>query len=355
VRADGRYDADYTVGYDGDADRRPILLVTVSNKKTGPPFLDVGFNLAAQTGGVTRATVDTILLDQDLGGFGSELRTKIDFGFYTRFETEYYRKLTQPGGPGLFIAPRGTLERTPYYIYSGETRLSERQLQSGGGGGDIGWSDGRDQELRAGWDLRNIRWTNTTGNDGQPDYFGNAQKARVQYIYDSEDRALVPQYGVRVTGSFGYLYATPASPSAPQLLTRVELSHTFGAKNIVLANAEGATMFNRNVAQPFRYTLGGPLRLAASAIDQYRGTDYFLITPGYLRRIRSLGAPLNSSLFLGAVYEAGQMRSPDAPTVTRQDVYFGVLASTPFGVISVGPSIGNAGERKFTFTIGKLF
>jgi NTE family protein len=355
VRADGRYDADYTVGYDGDADRRPILLVTVSNKKTGPPFLDVGFNLAAQTGGVTRATVDTILLDQDLGGFGSELRTKIDFGFYTRFETEYYRKLTQPGGPGLFIAPRGTLERTPFYIYSGETRLSERQLQSGGGGADIGWSDGRDQELRAGWEVRNIRWSNTTGNDGQPDYYGNAQKARVQYIYDSEDRALVPQYGMRVTGSFGYLYATPGSPSAPQLLTRVELSHTFGAKNIVLGNAEGATMFNRNVAQPFRYTLGGPLRLAASAIDQYRGTDYFLVTPGYLRRIRSLGAPLNSSLFLGATYEAGQMRSPNAPTITRQDVYFGLVAQTPFGVISVAPSIGTAGERKFTFTIGKLF
>ena len=114
-------------------------------------------------------------------------------------------------------------------------------------------------------------------------------------------------------------------------------------------------MFNRNVAQPFRYTLGGPLRLGASAIDQYRGTDYFLITPGYLRRIRSLPAPLGQSLFLGGSFEVGQMRAPDAATLTRWDVTFGVVAETPLGVISVAPAIGNAGEHKLVFTIGRLF
>jgi NTE family protein len=114
-------------------------------------------------------------------------------------------------------------------------------------------------------------------------------------------------------------------------------------------------MFNRDVAQPFRYTLGGPLRLSASAIDQYRGTDYFLLTPGYLRRIRSLNAPLNTDLSVGGTFEIGQMRVPDASTITRYDVYFGLVAETPLGVISVAPAFGNGGERKFVFTIGKLF
>jgi len=352
VRADGRYDADYTVGYPSDGTRRPILLVTVRDKRTGPPFLDLGFNLAAQTGGVTRATVDTIFLYQDLGGYGSELRARVDFGFYTRLDTEYYRKLTWGG---LFAAPRGTFERTPFYIYSGDTRLSERQLQSTGGGGDVGWSDGRDQELRLGWQGRNVQWQNTTGNDGQPNYSGQAQTARAQYTYDSQDRALVPQFGVRSVTDVGYLYNTPGSPSTLQFSTAISFARSFGPRNIVLTNFEGATMFNHAVAQPFRYTLGGPLRLAASAIDQYRGTDYFLITPGYLRRIRSLPAPLNSSIFLGGVYEVGQMRAPDAPNVFRQDIYFGAIVETPLGVISVAPAIGNAGEHKLVFTIGKLF
>jgi NTE family protein len=354
IRSDGRYDADYTVGYDKDQPDRPILLVTVSDKKTGPPFFDVGLNIAAQTGGVTRATVNTILLDQDLGGYGSELRTKIDFGFYTRVESEYFYK---PDRYGLFVAPRAGITRTPYYIYQGNTntRLSERLLQLGGPGADVGWSNGRTQELRLGWQLENTQWYTTTGSDGMPNYSGNAQTGRIQYVFDSQDRSLVPQYGIRSTTDIGYLYDTPGSPNAPQFYEQIDFSHTFDKKNIVLVNVEGATMFNRDVAQPFRYTLGGPLRLSASAIDQYRGTDYFLLTPGYLRRIRSLNAPLNTDLSVGGTFEIGQMRVPDASTITRYDVYFGLVAETPLGVISVAPAFGNGGERKFVFTIGKLF
>ena len=114
-------------------------------------------------------------------------------------------------------------------------------------------------------------------------------------------------------------------------------------------------MFNRNVAQPFRFTLGGPTRVSALAIDQLRGTDYFLITPGYLHRLATLPAPLGQSIYFGAAYEAGQMHAPGAPTVTRQDVYLGLVAETPFGVISLGPSIGDAGQHKFVFTLGRLF
>jgi NTE family protein len=352
LRSDGRYDADYTVGYDKDQPERPIVLVTVDDKKTGPPFLDVGLNLAAQTGGVTRATINTILLYQDFGGYGNELRAKVDFGFYTRLEGEYYRKLDSDG---FFAAPRAGITREPFYIYSGNTRLAERELDSGGTGGDLGWSNGRNQEVRAGWDFQRVGWTTTTGNDSLPDFHGNAQTVRVQYIYDSQDRALVPQYGIRSVTSLGYLYDTPNSPNAPQLFSQIEFAHTFDKKNIFLMNAEGGTMLNRDVAQPFRYTLGGPLRLAASAIDQYRGTDYFLVTPGYLRQIKSLPAPLGNALYLGGVLEAGQMRSPDGATITRYDAYFGLIVETPVGVISVAPSFGNGGERKLNFTIGKLF
>ncbi len=352
LRSDGRYDADYAVGYDKVDPRRPILLITITDKRTGPPFLKLGFNLAAQTGGVTRATVNTILLDQDLGGYGSELRTKVDFGFYSRLESEYYRKV---GIHGLFVAPRAGITRTPYYVYSGSTRLSERLAQFYGGGADAGWGDGSTQEVRLGWQYQEVRWSTTTGSDGLPNYSGPAQTARVQYIYDSQDRALVPSYGVRSVTTLGYLYDTPGSINAPQFFSQIEFAHTFAKKNMLLMNMEGGTMLNRNVPQPFRYSLGGRLRRSARAIDQYRGTDYFIVTPGYLRKIKSLPAPLANSLYLGTVFEAAQMRAPDGATITRADVYFGVLAETPLGVVSIGPAIGNGGERKLVFTIGKFF
>jgi NTE family protein len=355
IRADGRYNADYTVGYDSAGSSRPILLIDVEDKKNGPPFLSVGFNVQAQTAGVTRATVDNILLYQDLGGYGSELRAHIDLGFLTQLDAEYFYRFTPTG---FFVAPRANLTREPYYIYAApdsNTRISERQSQFGGFAVDTGWTDSRTQELRLGWSFQNVEWHVTTGEDNLPDYDGNSQTVRARYVFDSEDRAQVPRYGVRLTTSFGYLFDTPGSPSAPQFFGLLQGSHTLGQKNILLGDAEGGTMFNRDVAQPFRYTLGGPLRLASLSIDQLRGTDYWLATPAYLRRIISLKPPLGGNIYVGGTFEAGQMRAPDQATVTREDVYFGLMAESPLGVITMGPAIGFNGDRKFVFTIGRFF
>jgi NTE family protein len=128
-----------------------------------------------------------------------------------------------------------------------------------------------------------------------------------------------------------------------------------GAHELLVFDAQCGTFFNRNVAQPFRFTLGGPLSLSASTIDQYRGTDYVLFEPALLRRIASLPAPLGQSIYLGLGYEYGQIRAPFTPIISRQDAYFGVVAETPLGVVTLAPAIGTNGERKFTFTLGRLF
>jgi NTE family protein len=361
VRADGRYEADYTIGYEHEAagspvSDRPIVLVTVTDKKTGPPFLLLGANVQAQTTGVTRATLEGVLLEQDFGGYGSELRADVKVGFLTQVSGEYYRKLFDVKGPAgaVFLAPRGGILREPFYIYQNQHRVAERQLQTAGGGVDMAWSNQRTQELRVGWESDNIRWQTSVGSDGEPDVFGQMQLARVRYVYDTQDRALVPHYGIRWETDAGYQYDAVDSPNAPRITTRISYSHEIG-KNIFAMVAEGGTMFNRNVAEPFRFTLGGPLRLSASAIDEYRGTDYFLVSPALLRRIASLPAPLGQSIYVGAAYEAGQMRVPGGPTVTRQDVLFGLVAETPLGIITLTPAIGDDGHRKFVFTLGKLF
>ncbi len=359
VRSDGRYDADYTVGYDGNVSNRPILLVAVNDKKTGPPFLDLGLNIAAQTAGVTRATLSTILLWQDLGGYGSGLRANVDVGFDTRVQAEYFWKPNPY--THFFLAPRANITRQPFYIYEGNYRASERQSQFAGVAADAGWSDGKFAELRAGWSFQHVGWFPTTGSDNLPNYYGNSQTARVRFVYDNQNRALVPRFGIRTATSLGYLFDTPGNPTAPQIQSQFSFAHEIGRgsekiqSDLFLFNAEGGTMFDRNVAQPFRFTLGGPLRVSALAIDQLRGTDYFLITPGYLHRLATLPAPLGQSIYFGVAYEAGQMHAPDARTITRQDLYLGLVAETPLGVITIAPAIGDAGQHKFVFTLGRFF
>ncbi len=405
VRSDGRYDADYTVGYElpeaqrtvqgaspaavaaatettdsspsvdekknendpsartdtselistNTAGPRPVLLVRVANKQTGPPFLQLGVNVEAQTGGVTRATLEGIFLWQDLGGYGSELRGNIKVGYLTQLDAEYYRRLYNTGASGgYFAATNGGLKREPFYIYQDQRRIAERQLQRSVIGADVGWSDSRTQELRLGYDAANVRWQTETGSDGQPEVIGGSERVHIRYVYDTQDRALIPQYGISSDAELGYLFHAVASANAPQFTERFSLAHQIG-KNLFIFAAEGGTMLNRNVAQPFRFTLGGPLRLTASSIDEYRGTDYFLVEPAFLRRIAKLPDPLGQSIYLGAGYEAGQMHAPGQRTITRQDVYFGFIAETPLGVITLAPSIGDDGHRKLVFTLGKLF
>ena len=362
VRSDGRYDADYTVGYENKGDHRPILLVTVADKKTGPPFLKVGANVAAQTGGVSSATVEGILVDQDLGGFGSELRSHFIAGYLTQVDTEYYRALPRIGshelyGPhgGYFVAPRFEFLRKPYSIYTGKVRISERLLQQTGGGVDVGWSNLKTQEIRAGWEKYDIRWHERIGvADGLPDVYGSSEHARVRLAYDSADKALVPLFGRRVSLEGGYLYNAAGGSNAPRFQGMFDTAHKAGKEDLLL-HVDAGTMLNRNVGQPYRFTLGGPLHLSASGLDEYRGTDYFLIQPAVLRKVASLPAVLGQSIYVGGVYELGQMRAPGTRTVTRQDVFLGLIGETPLGLISIGPAIGDAGRYKLVFTLGKVF
>ncbi len=355
-----------------DVAARPIILVTVARKKTGPPFLFVGANLEAQTTAFTRATIEGILLDQDLGGYGSELRSRVKLGYVTEFNSEYFRPLNPMASTEhtIFVAPHGDFLRKPFPIFNGLTNLANRQLQTVSGGGDVGWTNQRTQELRIGYDVSHLSWTTTIGSDGRPSLYGNAQHARVRYDYDTQDRALVPQFGLHITGEAGYLYSTLNAENAPQLSADASYAHRFSlhraltpeekakherGREVFVLSGQAGTMFNRNVAEPFRYTLGGPLRLSASAIDQYRGTDYFLLEPALLRRIAQLPSPLGQSIYLGLGVEAAQIYAPGARTITREDAYFGIVAETPLGAITLAPAIGSNGERKFVFTLGKLF
>ena len=369
-----------------DIANRPIVLVDVIDKKTGPPFLLFGANVESQAGGITRATVEGILLDQDFLSYGAELRSHVILGYLTDLDTEYFRPLNwlsvadRSNSGTVFLAPHARFLREPFPIFqtSGDMqiRIADRELQTFSTGLDLGLTNQRTQELRAGLDFLHLSWTTSIGDDQQPQLAGNAARARLTFTRDTQDRASVPQFGFRLKSELDFLFNTGSlassstpSPNAPEFTSRFSFAHRFSAAHpftpiapdsprgheILAFAAEGGTFFDRPVAQPFRFTLGGPLRLSASTIDQYRGTDYFLLEPAMLRRIASLPQPLGQNIYLGGGYEFGQMRAPGLRNITRQDAFFGLVAETPLGVVTLAPALGTNGEHKFIFTLGKLF
>lgn len=328
------------------------LNVLVRDKPYGPPFLLIGGNVIAQSGGTARATIDSILTAQDFGGYRSELRARLRFGFLTEVEPEYQRRLT---AGGLFAAPRAYLLRSPVYIYANQKRVAQRQQLLAGGGFDLGYTVSHYTELRAGWHEYTNRWHTTTGGDGLPDFNGHVQEVRALYRFNGQDRAVIPRHGLRLDVGAGVQYATTASQTAPKVTVVGAYFRDIGHGNTLSISGEGGTFGHRTIADPFRFTLGGPLRLAASAYDEYRGTDYTLLRPAYFRRIASLPAPLGQSIYVLGTYEFGQVFAPNAATVTRQDFFLGVAAETPIGAITFGEAIGTDNHRKTVFTLGRFF
>lgn len=328
------------------------LNMVVRDRPGGPPYLLLGGNIISQSGGTNRATLDAIFTQQDLGTYKSEGRLLMRIGRVTQFVPEYYWR---PNDHNFFVAPRLQLYRTLEPIWQDQRKISERLTQAAGGGVDIGYSQSHFTEWRLGYQMTHQLWNLSTGSDGQPDIHGNSQQVRLQYSFNGQDRAMVPRHGLRADVSTGYLFNTTNSVNAPVLQASGAYFYDLGHNNTVSFSLEGGTMANRQVADPFRFTLGGPLRLTASAYDEYRGTDYMLIRPAYFRRIAQLPMPLGQSIYIIGTYELGRMYSPDRDTLMRQDVFFGLAAETPIGALTFGPAIGDHDHRKFVFTLGRFF
>jgi NTE family protein len=358
VQKNQTYEAEYvTTGPQQPGDTRASspdtgVLVTLEPVRNGPPFLLVGGDITAMTDNVTRGTLDLRLINNDLGGYRSELRSDLRVGFLTQASTEYYRLLR---ANGLFVQPHIGLLRQPVYIFDNQQRVAERLQQNAGGGLDFGRTYHSRSQLAGEWRYEVVRWHTQSGSDFRRDLSGTVQTGVLHYTYNSLNAGQLATRGVLLDVSGGALYHSVGSQNAPIAQFSARYSRDFFNENIVGFDVSGDTYFRRNVADPLRFTLGGPQRLSASSIDEYRGTDDMLARAAYYRRIASLPTQLGDGLYLTGAYEAGEVWSPERRTFLRQDGVLGLLGTTPLGTITLGGSIGDAGRRKFFFTFGRLF
>jgi NTE family protein len=328
------------------------VIVWLTNVRNGPPFLLFGTDATAETSNVTRSTVDLRLLDQNLGGFGSELRADLRVGFLTQASGEYYRQLTQSG---YYIQPHLGILRQPVYLWENQVRISERFSRQAGGGLDVGRTFSRNLQASLQWRAQVIHWHLVTGSDNTHDISGGAQTATAHIVYDRTEAGIISPNGARLEITAGSLFNTVASRNAPLVEAKAGKTIRITDQDILAAGVEGNTYFRRNVAEPLRFTVGGPLRLSASSIDEYRGTDNFLARAGYLHRIATLPSGLGHGLYMGLGYEGSEIWAPEMRTFLRQDGLLTVIAATPLGAITVGGAVGDAGRRKVFFSFGRLF
>ena len=328
------------------------LLVRLSNDRIGPPYLLISPELAAATSNVTRGEMTLRFIDQNLGGYGSELRANARIGYMTDLSAEYYRRLA-PGG--YFIEPHTGILRSPVYIWANQKRVAERFQQNLFAGIEAGRTFSNQLQISADWRAQDTRWSLTTGSGGGPYLNGTAQTGLLRIAVDKATAGAVSPNGFRVEASAGALYHAMASDNAPQVKFSFAATRSWRETNIFGLRGEVNSYLRANVAQPYRFTLGGPMRLSASSFDEYRGTDIYLASTGFLHRIAPLPTGLGQGLYGVFSYEAGEVWSPEARSILRQDGVTGLVANTPLGLVTFGVSAGDAGHRKVFLTLGRWF
>jgi NTE family protein len=328
------------------------ILVRLRNDRIGPPYLLFSPDLASVTSNISREELLLRLIDQNLGGFGSELRATARIGYMTDLSAEYYRQLASSG---YFLEPRLGLIREPVYLWVNQKRVAEQFQQNFDAGIEAGRTFSNQMQISAEWRAEQTRWSLTTGSGGGPDLTGSAQTGLLRVNIDRATAGVLSPDGFRLSASAGALYHAVASANAPLVRLTFSHTHTWKETNIFALSSEVNSYLRANVAQPYRFTLGGPMRLSASSFDEFRGTDTYLARAGYMHRIAALPTGLGQGLYVVYAYEAGEIWSPESRAILRQNGVTGLIANTPIGLFTLGASVGDAGHRKVFVTLWRWF
>ena len=329
------------------------ILVRLSKDSIGPPYLIFGPEMTASTSNITRIGLNTRVVAQNLGGFGSELRGNVEVGY----PHQCLRRVLPPADAWRILhrAARWRAARAGLHLGKSETHRRTIPAEPCRWALRSGVPSATPMQVSAEWRALDTRWAPRTGSGGGPYLTGTAQTGLLHFNIDKESSGTVSPSGYRLAASAGAFYHGVGSSNAPMVQVAFNRTFSFNPNNILGVSAVADSYLRANVAQPFRFTLGGPMRLSASSIDEYRGTDIYLARTGYMRRIAALPTGLGQGLYGLLGYEAGEVWSPEQRAVLRQDGTIGLVGNTPIGILTFGVSVGDAGHRKVFFTIGRWF
>jgi NTE family protein len=346
----GRYDgARYVLT---EKDGKPGLRVSVREKIHSPPALRMLPTLDGAQIDDVRFSLASRITFYDLGGPNSEWRTDLSFGNRNRFATEYYWRI---GGGPLFVAPRAAVDYSRINLYSGKDRIAVYAQNRAGGGLDVGFSFGRLGEIRAGYDATHLDAFVVTGVQAEARINGVYQTFRGQWTVDALDAAVVPRRGFAVRGHATWVIDGPlVTESFPIVENSVLVAVPFTRRSHMISVLSGGTTAGRHIGiRPF--TLGGPGRLSALAVDQLRGFNYYSGGFYFLRSLSERPLTFLGSTYMTFGYEAGNAFDTLSSGAPFHDGLFGLMSDTPIGGFFVGVSFGQNNERKIFFRLGRLF
>jgi hypothetical protein len=134
----------------------------------------------------------------------------------------------------------------------------------------------------------------------------------------------------------------------------VSWAHPLPRHWLFLGQAQGGSTVDENILR-INYSLGGPLRMSALARSQLLGTHYYYGGGYIMRSLTNEALSLFGRFYALAAYEAGTAWFDQGLPLPHHSGTLGILGETQFGVVFFGGAIGDRGERKLFFRLGRFF
>jgi NTE family protein len=287
----------------------------------------------------------------DLGGPGSEWRTDFSVGAGDNaVSTEYYWR---PRGGRFFLAPHAGYDDVRIPFWQAKHKLAEYTIRDWNAGADAGWAFGPRAEWRTGFRSTRMVGRVTSGTLGVSDVVDTYPSLETRFHFEGQDSSQVPRRGVRV--SAGYVWV-PVAPDGRKAFGALEgevgWAHPLNPRYSLLMRSGGGATPERAGAL-FLYRLGGTERLSALARNQLFGHQYFYTQGGLLRTLGKRS--LLGRLYGAAFYEGGSAYLSGYPSPVYHNATVGLIGESFAGVVFFGASVGDKGEHKLFFRLGRLF
>ncbi len=342
------------------------LIVNVAEKSWGPNFLRFGMSLSSDLQGESFFNLMAGHKRVWLNSYGAEWTNEVVLGSTRRYATEFYQPLTLTNR--VFASAYGMVERTPQYIFDGDTRTAEYDVLTETAGVDLGTPLGTTGEIRAGF-----KWTHQRGDPLIADNVFQVYQTiktdetglRLLLRWDTLDNPYFPRHGLRVQGEgfFGNRKTTYAglelyddTSSRAGVFANGALS--FGANDFVnVAVRAGGITSGTEKSDPISdFNLGGFLNLSGLRTDQLADNYVGFARAVYYHQIGNMPL-LGRGIYLGGSLEAGNVW-PTAGSAsfkglrTAGSVF--VAADTWLGPFYFAWGRASGGETSFYIYLGRL-
>lgn len=330
-----------------------VMVIEPREKSWGPDYLRFGLGIATDFSGQNVFNILASYRRTWLNRLGGEWLVEGQIGRDTHLFSEFYQPVDERGR--YFVAPYGMIGESTRYVFAGDARIAEYQINEGRVGVDAGAALGTLGEFRIGPIWRTIDAKVDTGSPVLPSLRETSAGMRAKLFIDQLDHAFFARRGYYAGAS---LYVADAGFGSDRNYKR-------GEANVNGVTTRGAHTFNASLAAGSdfgsdmpaydTFSLGGPLKLSGYSIGQFAGQDMAFARLMYYNRTIPLPDLFGTGLYAGASLEAGKVRNRFDITTTRGVLYSGsvfVGADTFLGPTYFGVGAGESGHWSIYLLLG---